>query len=240
MGEQPDLEPLATGAARGLSARGRRGARGRKGDRGELLRGRRCEPLRRPFVDARRGSAVRNRLCSRAEPPDRVFGVPRGGVLAKLGTEAVTDEIVPAFVRALVPALEARNDQPLRRARHRDIEQPPMLARRRVLRGLPRRSPWAAVVALFRRPDEQRRVAPATAREVEPCGIVPAAGRRTGIGQEHDRRLQPLCGVHRHHAHAAGLDLHVALDRDVARLDLGEEGGQRGRIPPLESERDAP
>ena len=113
-----------------------------------------------------------------------------------------------------------------------------MLARRRVLRGGPGVRHGAAVVALLCRPDDTRGSARRWRAEVEPGGSLPPAGGGTRIGQENDRRLQSLRGMHRHHANPAALNLHVAFYRGVARLNFREECRQRRRIPPRKIERD--
>ena len=43
-----------------------------------------------------------------------------------------------------------------------------------------------------------------------------ALRRRRGVGEDHDRRFQPLGAVHRHHPHLVARHLHVALDLGLA------------------------
>ena len=67
---------------------------------------------------------------------------------------------------------------------------------------------------------------------------MPSVGRAACVGQEDDRRLKPLAGVDGQHAHALGLDLHVALDLRVSRLDLGEKIMERRRLALLMRQRE--
>jgi len=57
-----------------------------------------------------------------------------------------------------------------------------------------------------------------------PRAAAPAPGARHRIGQDDDRRLQPLGAMDRHHPHLAGaLLVEIALDLDLARGEPGEE-----------------
>ncbi len=62
-------------------------------------------------------------------------------------------------------------------------------------------------------------------------------GRPARVGQKDDRRLEALARMDGQHPHALAFGLHVALDRRVGRLDLGEKEGERGRLAPLVVER---
>ena len=50
-------------------------------------------------------------------------------------------------------------------------------------------------------------------------------GRRAGIGQEHDRRLEALGAVHRHDANLVAAVLHVALHLALGLAQVGEKAG---------------
>ena len=58
--------------------------------------------------------------------------------------------------------------------------------------------------------------APRCDRHGEEPRLLRALRRRGGVGEDHDRRLQPLRAVHRHHAHLVARDVHVAFDLRVA------------------------
>ena len=73
--------------------------------------------------------------------------------------------------------LEARDDQPLGRARHRDIEQAAMLARRDGLRGEPRVAASARCRSSLPVAQTNTAVAGRGRLELEPFGIVPPARR---------------------------------------------------------------
>ena len=78
---------------------------------------------------------------------------------------------------------------------------------------------------------------PAGGREPQKLRIVTPVGRPARVGQEDDRGFEPLAGMDRQHADAVAFGLHVALDRGVSLLDLGQEQGQRRRLALLVGER---
>ena len=57
------------------------------------------------------------------------------------------------------------------------------------------------------------------------------------FGKKDDRRLEPFAGVDGQHSHALRLDLHVAFDFDVGRLDLAQKIMQRRRLALLVGQR---
>ena len=90
---------------------------------------------------------------------------------------------------------------------------------------------------LFGRP-QQRRLADIRNGKVERDWRAPKPRRVGGsIGDEDDRRLQPLGAVHRHHTHGIRRRGWIALDLDVAGRKPGEETLERRYLVPLEMER---
>ena len=133
--------------------------------------------------------------------------------------------------------LIAGDDEALGRAGHGDIEKSAMFARLSVSRLGSRGGDRVGVLGRLPGPGEQRRFARPRRREPHQLGFVPGVGAAARVGQKDDRRLEPLAGVDRQHAHALRLDLHVALDLDVGRFDLGEKIVQRRRLALLVRQR---
>ena len=120
----------------------------------------------------------------------------------------------------------------IRRARHRHIEQPAVLvlgladacARARLQRPAGSSALRPAQTTHARR---MPRVAPAGRRMSRRRAV--SGRRRRGVGQKHDRRLQPLGAVHRHHPDFVARDFHVALHLGVGGAQPGHEALQRCR-----------
>ena len=65
-----------------------------------------------------------------------------------------------------------------------------------------------------------------------------ALRRRRGVGEDDDRRLQPLGAVHRHHPHLVARHFHVALHLGLRRAQPRDEALQRRRLGALVVERE--
>ena len=114
-----------------------------------------------------------------------------------------------------------------------------MLAGRRLRAPRARAAATARISARALRPGEERRVAGLRRLSRNSLGSCRPCGRAAGVGQEDDRRLEPLAGVDGHHAHAVRLVLHVALDPASVAFDLGEKIMQRGRVALLMRQRES-
>ena len=93
--------------------------------------------------------------------------------------------------------LEARNDQPVLRAGHADIEKTVIFVDGGVLRVLARCPDRGGIEPLRRRPDRNR-PKPIGNWHLQERGLVRRNG--AGVGEKHDRGLQALRAVHRHDA----------------------------------------
>ena len=160
-----------------------------------------------------------------------------GGGPAHRFLEAETNEIVPAPFRGASHAFVACDDQSLRRAGHRNIQKAPVFAGLGIAPFRPRSGDGFAVLRRLSAPAEQRRVAGRGGSKPQQLRVVTSVGRPARVGQKDDRGFEPLAGMDRKNAHAVAFGLHVALDRRVGLLDLGQEQGQRGRFALIVGER---
>ena len=171
--------------------------------------------------------ASRGDACASARPSPSPSSA---GSSTDAGAKRAGDEVVPAALRLAALALGAAHDQPVDRARHRDIEQPAVL----VLGLAARRSRAAATGATsvaFGPAQTKRSGAPGAPsgrqRQQPRLALRRPRRRRRGVGEDHDRRLQPLGAVHGHHPHLVAGDLHVALHVGPGRAQPGDEALQR-------------
>ena len=230
-------------AARIASARRRRGfvvvGDGRRRQRPRRPRFGRRGP-RRPIGHRDGGSStsvLRPRL-RRSRVPSRDSAAPRPTcVLLRLRAERPQrplDVTVPAVVRARVGAVLARlGSTPLTTAaRWRGS------ARRRAAANAPARSRFSssAIISLERRAPLVLLAAGATAPaahldiEIDASAASAEPGRIGGrVGEDHDRRFEPLGAVDGHHPHRVGRLAGIALDLDVAAREPGEEAVERRR-----------
>ena len=95
--------------------------------------------------------------------------------------------------RSAFRRLVAGDDEPLRRAGHRDIEQAPVFARLGLAPLGPRARDGFAVLRRLPAPGEERRVARVGGREAQELRVVSAVGRAAGVGQEDDRAPRAPC-----------------------------------------------
>ena len=140
----------------------------------------------------------------------------------------------------LLSPLRAADDQPFGRARHRHVKQPPVFVARLASAASRAAAIGADVVVLRRRPRPSGRRARhrLLRRQRQQSRRMPALRRRRGVGEDDDRRLQPLGAVHGHHAHLVALHLHVALDLGLRRAQPGDEALQRRRLRAFVVERE--
>ena len=126
-----------------------------------------------------------------------------------LALQALQYKIVPAALRPLF-RFNPADDQSLGRARHRDIEQPPVFVscfRARVETRVVHRPD---IFLLASRPNERCCASLRRQRKQRRRMMAFRPGR--GVGEKDDRRFEPLGPVHRHDAHFVARHLHIALD----------------------------
>ena len=126
----------------------------------------------------------------------------------------------------------AADDQPALRPGQRDVEQAPVLLPHQRRAAPPRPSPAPAGASSLR-----GRQAGQAVGEAQHLRRVDAVLAHRGVGQDHDRRLEPLGAVHRHHPHLVGALLGAALHLHLVAVDPVEEAGQARRLDLLVGER---
>ena len=146
--------------------------------------------------------------------------------------ERPANQIVPAAFRPLGPPVGAADDQPVGGARHGDVEQAAVFVLGFALRGIAGRGDARHVVLLASRPDHG-----AAGKLEQPRRFRPGR-RRRGVGENDDRRFQPLGAVHGHDAHFVAGDFHVAFDFGLGITQPGNKSLQRRRVAPLVIERE--
>ncbi len=144
--------------------------------------------------------------------------------------EALAHELVPATGRQRLFGAPAADIKPVRRAGHRDVEQPAVFLVAPALRIAARsRGERHRVLRAGDQPERQA--------AVDPLQRLHLIGCRGGIGQDHDWRLEPLGAVHGQHAHLAHALVEIALHLGLAGDQPMQEALERGRMVRLEGER---
>ena len=155
-----------------------------------------------------------------------------GTLLNQERFERRANEIVPAACRPLPFAFGAADDQPVGGSCHRHVEQSPIFVFGLGQRDLPRGRDRGSIVRLPSRPDRPR------AANGQEARVPRSGGRRHGIGENDDRRFQPLGAVHGHDPHLVAGDLHVALHFGARLAEPSKETLQRRRFAALVVERE--
>ena len=141
--------------------------------------------------------------------------------------EAAFHQPIPARIVQSAPRLPAAHQQPVLGSGQRDVEQPVVLLHPPLLRRVAQPLGGGAAHLPPRRPD----------RHVAPGGRIgrpqdrPFVGRqRRGVRQDHQRRLQSLGAVHRHHPHQAAGAFRLALHLRARAAQPVQKPLQRQRM----------
>ncbi len=124
--------------------------------------------------------------------------------------------------------MKSRNVEPLLGARQGDVEKPPIFIPTGAAHRLARVGDGLAVERLARRPGD-RESARFRVFERENLRIMLRRRRAAGVGQEDDLGFEPLRRMHGHDPHDIDAAFHIALDRALHRLEIGEEARERRR-----------
>ena len=171
------------------------------------------------------------RQSSRAERPSQLRSRMVSGAVAAAADVAAGQRARdpvdrrPARARRGQPlAVDAAGqDQPLARARHRHVEEAPLLLGLLLLLELGQSVPVERGHQLAAADRREPQAGAAVAAEQQP--VARAAGRAAEVGHADDRELEPLGAVDRHQPHGVeplGLERRLAL----ARLDQVLRGGE--------------
>ena len=205
-------------------------------------------PVRRAAASARQSGAVPAQRGSSAAggcaaSPAGPLGRRdlRRGVASQLAIPAVERRAYPpAARRSRVPpagtsthrpaprrGLPAADHQPVLGAGQRDVEQPVVLLHPPLRRRIAQALGGGAAQLPPRRPD--RHVA-AGGRIGRPQDRALVRRQRRGVRQDHQRRLQSLGAVHRHHPHQAAGAFRLALHLRAGAAQPVQEALQRRRM----------
>ena len=211
-------------ADRPLRPRGRGRPRRAVGRRGPV------DPVRQ---DGRRGRSV----DGPGPRPDRVRPETQGPAVQLAHTvqpgEGLGDRLIPAAGRGLPVRRDPTHDHdPVARPGQGDIEQAQALGRRARLAPGPGRGRDGTVLAL-RRGTQHPALRPVRQVHGQQQGPAPPGRHARGVGQDHDRRLQPLGPVHGHDPHLAARALQLALDLHLGGLHPRKRRLQIDRTAPL-------
>ena len=182
-------------------------------------------PGRAPARPRRRSSGASSTRASPSGPGSAL--VPRSAIAVATRSCQLSPLPLP-FAGWPAPA----DDQPLPRAGQGDVEQPAALEADRPPAALPRRAASACGQSSRR---TRHAGSPSSRRSTG--GRIPAVLGDGGVGQDDDRRLQPLGAMHGHHPHLVDALLAAALDRHHVAVEPGEEARERRRLDALVGER---
>ena len=163
----------------------------------------------------------------RADPHQVAIPRLERGPVRGQPVEAAGHQVVPADIGQPAPGLPAAHHQPVLGPGQRDVEQAIMLLQAAAGEVIAEALHGDAAELLARGKQRHR---DARQRVLGPYDRSFIGRNRRGVGQDDQRRLQPLGAVHRHHPDLVAGGFRLALHLGTGAAQPVQEALQRGRV----------